>query len=715
VRVIATSREPLGVDGEQLYPLTPLQLPDDDPLEALAGVPAVRLLLDRARAVGAELTLDEQTAPDVVEVVRRLDGLPLAIELAAARLRVLSIGEVAERLADRFRLLTGGKRTAMPRHRTLRAVVEWSWGLLDPLEREVAEHFCVFGSGATPDAVRAVAPSLRGGTAAGSTQDVVDVLHALVDKSILVAETQAGGTRFRMLETLREYGNERLAEAGTLDRAHDAHARYYAALTAQADVRLRGRDQLAALHQLDAERDNVLAALGYLGDSGDAAAALDLAVALSWYWMLRENGRDAERWMRFALAVPGAESTAVYPLARAMHLVTAFATSGDGSPDPHPAGDTSPAAVEAQQALLAELAAQLQQAAIDHPLARVLPPLLLFFAGRREAAAEAMAHNVSAADPWVRAVSLSVRLAFAENEGDLDTVRADVEAAVPTWESIGDHWGLAAIHTARGQLRMLDGDLAEAADDLETAREHLRLLGGVSDDLLVMMRLADLRLRAGDVERARQYVEQMRTSRRRGQAAEMHDLLCDVMAAGVAQAAGEDAEVTRLRESLLARLRAAGEPNQFQAHGAAVAYGYLGSLDAEAGRLPEALGHLREGYRLALTTQDLPIIATCAVSVAEYAEAVGRVSDAAAVLGAAARLRGSADHTQPRIARLTRELRDALGDAYDAAYASGRQASREQALARVDPDLLTADATDGVLTGAPPDRAGESPAQARRR
>ena len=244
-------------------------------------MPSVQLLLDRARAAGAPLRLDADTLPDVVRIVRRLDGLPLAIELAAARLRVLSLAEVADRLTDRFRLLTGGKRTAVPRHRTLRAVVEWSWDLMDPLEREVAEHFSLFGSGATAQAVRAVSPTWRGGeprpidlrpdrSDGPELTDVQDVLHALVDKSILVAEPDELGTRFRMLETLREYGSEQLSLHDQMDPARLAHARFYARLAQVADARLRTRDQLAALHVFDVERDNVLAALAYLGDSGDA-------------------------------------------------------------------------------------------------------------------------------------------------------------------------------------------------------------------------------------------------------------------------------------------------------------------------------------------------------------------------------------------------------------------------------------------------------------
>ncbi|WP_460459649.1 ATP-binding protein, partial [Angustibacter peucedani] len=689
VRVIATSREPLGVDGEQLYPLTPLAVPDasssPDPA-ALADVPSVRLLLDRARSAGAPLELDATTADDVVRVVRRLDGLPLAIELAAARLRSLTVHEVADRLADRFRLLTGGKRTAVPRHRTLRAVVEWSWDLLDPVEREVAEHFCVFGSGATAVAVQAVCPTWRSTTGqldggADVDSQVVDVLHALVDKSILVASADRTGSRFRMLETLREYGAERLAAEGTLDAARDAHARYHAALASAADRRLRGPEQLAALHVLDVERDNVLAALGYLGDAGDAVAAVDLAVRLAWYWLLRENGRDAARWLRFATAVPGAERSPLHAVAEAMDLVTSLAVAPEGLQP-----DRELLASDDYQRRLVEVAQRLPGEEL-HQIVPVLQLVLMFFAGRRDDATALMERGLASSDPWVRAAARSVRLAFAENVGDVELVRADLPVALAEWEQLGDHWGLASTLGGRGQLRTMDGDLAGAADDLEAARGHLRLLGGAGDDFMVTVRLADLRLRAGDVDGAQRYLDELEQRRpRSGRVADMSAVMVGLAAAGVAEARGDAAEVARRYDEVLGRVEAFGEPGPFEAHGAAWAYAFLGLVDLDRGDLDRARTHVVEAYRVALMTEDLPIIATAGTSSAALALVLGRVQEAAVVLGASAALRGSPDLTQPRVARLVRELREGLGDkGFEAAFAQGQSLAPDAATARVDP------------------------------
>ena len=196
LRIVATSREPLGITGESLFVVPPL---DEDP--------AVRLFADRAAAVRPDFSLDSESRPLVIDIVRRLDGLPLAIELAAARLRTLPLAEISRRLTDRFRLLTGGSRTALPRHRTLRAVVEWSWELLTPAERLLAERFSVFPAGATPAAVAAVCAG-RGCAGAELTVGEADeLLSSLVDKSLL--QPLVDGTRLRMLETIREYGAEK--------------------------------------------------------------------------------------------------------------------------------------------------------------------------------------------------------------------------------------------------------------------------------------------------------------------------------------------------------------------------------------------------------------------------------------------------------------------------------------------------------------------------
>ncbi|HEX4700248.1 MAG TPA: BTAD domain-containing putative transcriptional regulator [Actinomycetes bacterium] len=674
VRVLATSREPLGIDGEVLYPLAPL-----------AADPAIRLLLDRALAAGAEIVRDESTTGPVTEIVRRLDGLPLAIELAAARLRVLSPAEVADRLSDRFRLLTGGRRTAVPRHRTLRAVVEWSWDLLSDVEREVAEHFTVLGSGADIAAVAAVCPTWRAAAGTTDAPEVTDVLQALVDKSMLVAERDGGATRYRMLETLREYGAERLAEQGTLDVARDAHARYYAAVTVRADRGLRSDRQTGALRLLDLERDNVLTALGWLGGSGDAASALDLAVHLGWYWLLRENGEDARRWLGFAMAVPGADALDAYPLADALRTLGSIVTVGDD--------DTS---AQDRSVELVALAQGVSAVQTSYPLARVLAPLLLFFAEARVAALAGMEMAMADPDPWVRAAARMVRVALAENEGDLGTVRAEVETALTEWRTIGDSWGLAAVLTTRGQLRTFEGDLLGAAEDYEEASANTRALGGTTDDMLVTMRMADLRLRADDVAGAKRHLATMRASRAYAAGPMMRNVLIDVTAVAIAVAEHDDDTLRATQDTLLAAMDTGAEPTHFQAHGAAVGWAAVAEVEVRLGDVATAQGYAATAYRMAVMTNDLPIVAVTGIATAAVAAAMGQYSDAAELIGAASRLRGSDDPTQPMIAQLVERVREQLGTAaYEKPLAVGRAMDRAEAVARLDPATLRAAAPAG--------------------
>jgi len=673
VRVLATSREPLGIDGETLHPLGPLPVPPPGitPAEA-AGNPAVRLLMDRARAVDPDVDLDEP----VLEIVRRLDGLPLAIELAAARLRVLSTAEVAERLADRFRLLTGGRRTATPRHRTLRAVVEWSWELLSPLEREVAEHFSVFAGGATEAAVAAVCPSWRDG---GDPAPIADVLHALVDKSLLLASRTPSGSRFRMLETLREYGTERLTEQGLVTAARAAHARWFASLVRRTDPELRGPRQLAALQLLDLERDDVLAALRFLGDDGDAAAAIDVVVHLGWYWLIRESGPEAERWLRFAMEVPGASAVPEAVLAQAFTTLLAYGATDAGMPE--------------HAGQLVALSGRLAAARLDHPSAVILRPLLLFLADRREGAHEALADALAADDPWIRAAGRLMRMAYAENDGDIAALRRDAEEGVPEWEAIGDRWGVASILTSRGQVRTLEGDLLGAAEDLERAAELIGALGSHDDQMMVTMRLAELRLRAGDPAGARRHLDAMRAARSLGSGELLRNLLAEVMEVSIALQEDDDAGVEKAHGTLHELLDSLGEPTIYQAHGAAVGHAAAAGAALRTGRTDDAEEHVREGYRQALITNDRPILAALGLSVAAWARALGRAGDAAVVLGATTRLRGSDDPTNPVVRSLTEALRADLGEEFDTCYAEGTALDAEAAAARVDPATLAAAAS----------------------
>ncbi|HKX19647.1 MAG TPA: LuxR C-terminal-related transcriptional regulator [bacterium] len=282
LRVLATSRIPLSVPGETLWRVPSLTLPASSdvasPREA-AHSEAVRLFVERARAVDPAFALEPVNAADVVQICRRLDGVPLAIELAAARAGVLSPAQIAARLDDRFRLLTGGTTGALPRHQTLRATMEWSYGLLGARERTVLRRLAVFAGGWTLEAAESICGEdiLPG--------DVLDSVGRLVDGSLVIASTREGEARYRLLETVLQYGRERLAESGEEAQVCRRHLEWYVPFAEQCDRGLRGADEALWMGRLEREHDNLLAALDYakLCDDGGAAEAR-LARALEWFW-----------------------------------------------------------------------------------------------------------------------------------------------------------------------------------------------------------------------------------------------------------------------------------------------------------------------------------------------------------------------------------------------------------------------------------------------
>ncbi len=301
--------------------------------------------------------------------------------------------------------------------------------------------------------------------------------------------------------------------------------------------------------------------------------------------------------------------------------------------------------------------------------------------------------NLTRGDPWLRAASRTIRVAFRENEGDIDGMRADLELGVAEWETLGDRWGLSTMLASRGQLRTLDGDSEGATRDFEAAVGHLRRLGSSQEDLMVTIRLADLRLRAGDFEGARRLAEGVRgelapPSTDPGAAIDDRTALSDVMLGGIAFALGDEKTLEECRQRLLAMVEARTDATLWHSHLLSVAYAFLAAISAERGELAEARRLVGEGVRHGLHTRDFPVLASAGVSLAHYAHAVGRDRDAAEVLGAAARLRGADDPTQTMVARLVPVLREALGGDYDDAYDRGREMSREEALARLDPTLL---------------------------
>jgi predicted ATPase len=301
LRVLVTSRERLGIAGEVSSRVPSLRLPPSEPgltPDELEAFGAVRLFLERARAADPAFALTAENAPAVVQICARLDGIPLALELAAARVRVLTAQQIAQRLGDRFRLLTDGSRTAPPRHHTLRALFDWSHDLLSDDERTVWRRLAVFVGGWTLEGAQRVCQC--------DDIEMVDLLAQLEEKSLVQAEEQSGAKRYSMLESVREYGLARLGDASEGASARTRHLEWCVALAEQAEPALYGPSQEAWLVSLEAEHGNQRAAIRWAVESGAAEAGLRLGAALSLFWLRRGYLREGQEWLRELLAAPGA-------------------------------------------------------------------------------------------------------------------------------------------------------------------------------------------------------------------------------------------------------------------------------------------------------------------------------------------------------------------------------------------------------------------------
>jgi predicted ATPase/DNA-binding SARP family transcriptional activator len=491
-RIVTTSREPLRIDGETLCPVRPLAFPPPADLFP-ATYASVRLLADRAAAVQPGFQVDDGNAEAIARICRTLDGMPLAIELAAVWLRMLSPAQLAERLADRFALLTGGSRTALPRHQTLRAVVDWSWDLLSEPERVLARRLSVFPGGAPLPAAERVCAGDELPTA-----DVLASLSGLVGKSILtVAEhPDDAGPRYRMLETVRAYCLERLSAAGEARQIRDAFSEHYLTLVETADPLLRAAGQRRWLRELVAEQDNIYGALRWLIASRDVTRALRLIRSLSWYWMLRGQAGEPATLADEVLALGPGPRTLQMAEAR---VICALMAAG-------PAWDIDRVRDDLATAL-AELAEWSADWPSFHPIAALGEPVVALFDGDPERALTLLNRFDAAADPWVRASAGMLRASFAGLLGFTAHVEDDVRRALAAFRELGEAWGMAGALLELAKFAGLRGDHAVEAAALEEAVELGRELGAWGDLPQIDAMLASVRIRMGDLAGAREDLE----------------------------------------------------------------------------------------------------------------------------------------------------------------------------------------------------------------
>ncbi len=498
VRIVATSRQPLRIDGETLCPIPPLSVPPPSPPswdEGSEAYASVRLLRDRAVAVRPDFELHPDNMAAVARICRALDGMPLAIELAAVWLRALTPGQLAERLDDRFALLTGGSRTALPRHRTLRAVVDWSWDLLEPAEQTLARRLALFPAGATlAMAERICADDLL------PSAHVLPALSGLVDKSIIAAGQNADGdlgSRYRMLETVRAYGLERLAEAGEHDRIRDAFAAQYLNLAETTDPWLRGPEQSRWLRELAAEQDNLYAALRWAITRRDADTALRFVRALGWYWVLRGQPGEPETLARAVLELEPRERSPRIAEARMVCAMTAAGPSWE-------VHTVQPALAAA----VAEFAELTHGEVPANPIAAMAEPMLVLNERDPEQGLAIFDRYLASADPWVRAAAPMMRCSFARMLGRIDQAESDCRDSLAAFRVLGDAWGASSVLIQLAEIVKLRGDYAATVAALQDAASFGQELSAWGDLTYIDGLLAAVRLRMGDLEQAQTDLEQ---------------------------------------------------------------------------------------------------------------------------------------------------------------------------------------------------------------
>jgi predicted ATPase/DNA-binding SARP family transcriptional activator len=658
--VLATSREPLRIAGEHLWPV-----------RALDEAAAARLFADRAAAVDPRFAMDPRTTDAVAEICRRLDGLPLAVELAAARVRTVDVAEIAERLSDRFGLLSRGSRTAPPRHQTLRAAVAWSWDLLTDAERTALRRLSVFAGGA----------DLRGAARVCAVPDTVDVLESLVDKSLLVV---AGG-RYRMLDTVSVYADEQLAEADESIGTRQAHADYFLDLAAIADPHLRGPDQLMWLGELSAEHDNLHAALRWAVTIGDVETALRLVAAWATYL-----------WMSGTRAVAGDLANAV--------LDQVIDAPPPGLENEYVLCVLAAAASSTGRASYERHIAAAQSIAVSSP--RPLHPVTTFLRSMVGWGTDPEVHialvwrGLASDDPWEAAAAHLV-WGYPQLFVRADHTAAEREfvLALEGFRALGERWGQALALGSLAGLADIQGDHAQAVAFADEAVTLLHELGAVEELCDMCCDRGHYRVRLAvatgvDPATARvDFEEAARMADRAGLPA--YEAIAARGLADVAYLLGDVGLARRHYEQAVADVDAswiAGATNRIEAF---VGLARVAMTERE---LDQARAHGLLAAELAVRIGMSPLYVRAIDVLTEIALAGGEPARAAALLGAAEALRGPAE-AGPDTARHARVARLALGDeAFERLHAEAARLDHGAALRLVGvADGIVADSP--VITG----------------
>jgi predicted ATPase/class 3 adenylate cyclase len=505
LKILATSREALGIAGETSYRVPSLPLPDPNQLhdlDALSQNDCVRLFMDRALAAYPRFRLKEKNAPAIADICRRLDGIPLAIELASARTRIFPPDEIAARLDDRFRLLTGGSRAALERHQTLFALIEWSHNLLPEAERVLLRRLSVFAGGWTFEAAQAVCGD-------GLGEEVLDLLSHLVDKSLVAIEEETEEVRYRLPETIRQHARDKLVESGETEQVRDRHLDFFIRFAETAEPKLRSAEQLEWLERLETEHDNLRTALAWSLESGKSENALQLVGAFYYFWVLRGKISEGHKWLNEALALaereqsekvaagkytPTHEETArrakALYAAGMLHMVTL---------------DLKGARMRVEESLhLWRGLGDKWWTAVTLELAALLTTLVDF-----RTALTYLEEGVSLAreveDPWPLAVCL-VRMGDAlKPRGEAAAARPFLEEGVALARTVGDKAVLSEGLRELGSLYYAEGDLAAAERLTEEAQTEAHAIGSMVGVFLALYQLVIISCLQNNPSKAKGY------------------------------------------------------------------------------------------------------------------------------------------------------------------------------------------------------------------
>ncbi|MFI6300978.1 BTAD domain-containing putative transcriptional regulator [Amycolatopsis thailandensis] len=640
LRVLATSREPLGITGEVVSPVPRLAVPPPGtPPDRSLEFAAVRLFADRAQANDPGFAVDDTTAGDVQRVCAALDGLPLAIELAAARVRTLPVGEIATRLDDRFKLLSRGSRGAESRHRTLRGVVEWSWDLLEDDERLLGRRLTVFAGGTT----------LADAETVCAVPDVEDLLPSLVDRSLV----ERTGDRYRMLETIRAFFAEKLAEAGETERLRRAHAGHFLALAEEADPLLRTGDQLAWLDRLDAAYDDLLAALRWATET-DTRIALRLSASLVTYWWMR--GRRFEGSTLCLEVIKNLGPKPPDGLEEEYQLCVLSAAAG----------------LRGHEALgrhFPEVDGLVRNmvSAPRNPALLMLMGVVTGPPGDDDELLKRGQALLAHSDAWSLALvptGYGLRMLM---QGELETAEGLLREGEAAFRAIGERWGLSMTLDHLSQILIWTNRQAEALEMMDEALRLMRELGASDDNADLLCRRGTSKLLHGDAAGARADFELAVEIARRAGMPESR-AFGYVGLATLARHGGDLATARALSELALSECSGGSFTSEGGRSGAQISLGWVAAAEGDADQAEEL--H-RQALLSAEQWHDSTTLACAVEGLAGVALLRGDAERAAVLIGAAVTVRGTPFAVDLDAALLRTTARERLGEDFDRAYRRG--------------------------------------------